>query len=286
MLLAVLVGMWPVLSPLGDDKGQRAPDERFEHLFVDRSGLNDPWGKAVGDINGDGLPDIVVGAHKPAKRTIWERLLVKLKIKDASNLRQGELVWYANPHWEKHLVSDRDRFRTDHEVADIDGDGRNDIVALGDAGMAWFKNPDWSATLIDPQKLHDVEIADLDGDGDIDIVARNQSLFNYNNGNQLHFYRQDSPTRWDRFTVPCPTERGSSWPTWTGMEHLDVVVTGYWYQNPGRLFATATGMRTPTRQAGIWRMFSSTRPILMVTVSWTSFWRPPSPRGIGIASPG
>ena len=83
------------------------------------------------------------------------------------------MVWYENPTWQKHLVSNQDRYRTDNEVDDIDGDGRNDIVSLSDTGIAWFKNPDWSRTLIDQRKLHDVEVADLDGDGDIDIVARN-----------------------------------------------------------------------------------------------------------------
>ena len=235
--LSAILLIWVTLGsyPLGLSRASDVAEDRFEHSYVDKIGLHDPWGKSFGDINGDGLPDIIIGAHKPAKRTIWQRLLIKLKFKDTDDFGKGELVWYANPGWEKHLVSDRDRFRTDIEVADIDGDGRNDIIALGDTGMAWFKNPEWSRMVIDPRKLHDLEIADLDADGDIDIVARNQSLFNYDNGNELHFYRQDSLTQWERFSIVVPHGEGLKIADMDADGKLDIVVSLFWFKNPGHL---------------------------------------------------
>ena len=35
----------------------------FDKVIVDRNGPTDPWGKATGDINGDGKPDLIVGGH-------------------------------------------------------------------------------------------------------------------------------------------------------------------------------------------------------------------------------
>ena len=35
----------------------------FDKVIVNRKGPTDPWGKATGDINGDGRPDLLVGGH-------------------------------------------------------------------------------------------------------------------------------------------------------------------------------------------------------------------------------
>lgn len=33
----------------------------FRHVVLDDQGPRDPWGKGIGDIDGDGLPDLVAG---------------------------------------------------------------------------------------------------------------------------------------------------------------------------------------------------------------------------------
>ena len=63
ILLAALIGILVVFSQLRFSQANRNSIDRFEHLFVDHNGLHDPWGKSVDDINGDGMPDIVVGAQ-------------------------------------------------------------------------------------------------------------------------------------------------------------------------------------------------------------------------------
>ena len=151
-------------------------------ITVDADGPRNPWGKGVGDIDGDGRPDLVVGGHGPKPPALLRRVLGKLGFVDSAWSDQSTLVWYQSPGWKPHLVSDRYRIRTDIEVIDVDGDGLNDIVAVTDQGLVWFKNPDWSPTLVDARVLHDVEVADLDGDGKVDMVARNQQLFGHGDG--------------------------------------------------------------------------------------------------------
>ena len=214
---------------------RQAPSgERFKYIVVDSNGPRDPWGKSVGDINGDGLLDLIIGGHSPRKLRLYERILKKIPIRKIEN-PGCELVWYENPIWQKHVISDKDCFRTDHEVADVDRDGRNDVVSLTDSGLFWFRNPDWTRIAIDTRKLHDIEVADLDGDGDVDIVARNQSRFNYDNGNEVHFYRQDSPYEWLHFSISVPHGEGLKVADMDGDRKLDVIVNNCWYKNPGVL---------------------------------------------------
>ena len=217
---------------------QTKSSERFQGIVVDSTGPVEPWGKCSGDINGDGLPDLVVGGHGPSALSLNEHLRTR-NLGELEGPDNGELVWYENPTWRKHVISGKYRFSTDCEVADIDGDGRNDVISITKSGLVWFKNPDWTPTIIDSTALHDIEVADLDGDGDLDIVARNQSRFNYNDGNRLYIYRQDSPSQWQHFTIDSPHGEGVKVADINGDGKPDIIVNSCWYQNPGHLESSA-----------------------------------------------
>lgn len=188
-----------------------APDSTvFNKVFVDENGPQDIWLKGTGDLNGDRKPDLLAGGHGT-----------------------GGLVWYENPGWKKHVIDARARFSTDGEVADIDGDGKPDVAALHADALVWYQQPDWTLHVIDRRSLHDLEVADLDGDGKPDIVARNQGAFS-GRGDELHLYRQDSPTVWKHRVLPLPTNgEGLALADVDGDGDADIVVDRYWLENTG-----------------------------------------------------
>lgn len=190
----------------------RAAEIPFRYVLIDDDGPQDVWQKSTGDLNGDGRVDLIAGGRA-----------------------SGGLVWYENPEWTPHTIAPGGGHSTDGEVADVDRDGDNDLVSLTTSEIRWYENPGWKAHRIDVRRLHDLEVADFDGDGDVDLVARDQGEFGHR-GDVLHFYRQDSPTRWTHRAVEIPNGEGLATADLDRDGDSDVVLEKHWLENTGDFF--------------------------------------------------
>ena len=79
----------------------------FTHIVIDPSPPNQSHCKAVGDIDGDGYPDVLVAGAKGG----------------------DGFFWYRYPNWTKYtIVPPGTGFTTDMQVGDVDGDGDLDAI--------------------------------------------------------------------------------------------------------------------------------------------------------------
>lgn len=136
--------------------------------------------------------------------------------------------------FEKLTLDDEMRGGYGVELADVDGDGLTDIIALATnpAQFVWYKNPSWDKYVISTATQSNIDAAphDIDGDGDIDIVLASAfSLGASTEGGMLHWLENPgNPTvdqEWEMHYIDAvPTTHRIKWGDINGDGDQELVI--------------------------------------------------------------
>ena len=181
---------------------------RFAHHFIDRDLPGDSYGQtSLVDVDRDGDLDFITGGRDAKRNVFWfERKAAGqwtrhvLGDNHPSDVGGTSLdvdgdgwvdhvsggVWYRNTGRPREQSFERIVFDKDlaavHDLvaADVDGDGRRDVVTMSDRNnLRWYGIPQgdpkkpWPRHDIGPGVHAGVAVGDVDGDGDNDVARSN-----------------------------------------------------------------------------------------------------------------
>lgn len=215
-----------IADEVGDTILGEVPVSMDKHISFEHTVVDTAYGgiRRVGDINGDGYPDIVHG--------YW--------------YDGAPLSWYEYGEggtWENHVIRKDYYPQTDNfDLGDLDGDGDLDVVIAktDSARIVWYKNPGpagdpgtdpWEEGLIgihsDPTEnyIKDIKVADFDGDGLMDVVSRAHVT--------VSVFRQLPGGRWEKVLYrEIHPHEGMDVGDLDDDGDPDIVLNGFWLETP------------------------------------------------------
>ncbi len=148
------------------------PELWKRHVITTR--LAGAYNVAVSDLDGDGDPDVAASSWRMGNQFAW--------FENPGTLCNGpptQLCYEEGQEWPKHLIDANVAETRCIRVADVDGDGDEDLMgtAAADGLVLWYENSGdpvsrpWKRHLIDdPVRPAHGNPVDMDGDGDPDLV--------------------------------------------------------------------------------------------------------------------
>lgn len=217
-----------------------AEDDRVHQLFLGRGdgtfedasdrfpAMSEGNGLAVGDVNGDGLPDVVVGntgAEDDSRNFLW--------------LNDGDSPGHFVDATDSHLPAVADQAQG-VALADLDADGDLDMVVATEApptrlllndGTGRFSEASDRLDQVTPLETREAHVFDANGDGRPDILLLNltSNAGEWDKDPQARLLTQDESGRFvDETQARLPANRFSSWGgavmDFTGDGHPDLIV--------------------------------------------------------------
>ncbi len=180
----------------------------------------------LGDVNGDGRPDIATGAKGRPSPT------------------GNYFAWWEageDPRgvWTKHLIAEAQLGATNIHPRDVNGDGKTDFIASRGhgKGILWFEAPNWELHGIHPslKEPHALIALDMDGDGDTDAATcafGAKEAWWFENDGKGHFTNHRVATDQEAYDIRALDMDQDG--------DLDLIIGGRasknvaWYENPAK----------------------------------------------------